>query len=251
MNWCELNGEEGNFNPRSPHGERPYIAVEREGRREFQSTLPARGATIKRIRKHKRRFDFNPRSPHGERRCAIFFAKNLENFNPRSPHGERRHIEDAFTLVAPPISIHAPRTGSDVPHRAASAVHHDFNPRSPHGERHPRPGRKQGVHQISIHAPRTGSDGRQSRTKAKSSNFNPRSPHGERRIRRGRKRNEQKFQSTLPARGATTSISVTDGAGAISIHAPRTGSDTFIFLCLFHLRKFQSTLPARGATLQR
>ena len=57
-------------------------------------------------------------------------------------------------------------------------------------------------------------------------NFNPRSPHGE---RRGTQKNAQPariFQSTLPARGATQTVT---GAGRLS--------------------KFQSTLPARGATL--
>ena len=35
------------------------------------------------------------------------------------------------------------------------------------------------------------------------------------------------FQSTLPVRGATVHLSVDGGAGSISIHAPRTGSDLF------------------------
>ena len=101
---------------------------------------------------------------------------------------------------------------------------------------------------ISIHAPRTGSDkridaaffcvtvfqstlparGATSSTMEKSATekyFNPRSPHGERHdlhaVLSGRKR----FQSTLPARGATFfRVSVWDKQ-AISIHAPRTGSD--------------------------
>ena len=57
-----------------------------------------------------------------------------ENFNPRSPHGERRthHIASATERQ---ISIHAPRTGSDV-----------------------RAGSKEALEEISIHAPRTGSD---------------------------------------------------------------------------------------------
>ena len=35
----------------------------------------------------------------------------------------------------------------------------------------------------------------------------------------------------------------------ISIHAPRTGSDTLADLALEYREEFQSTLPARGATL--
>ena len=79
-----------------------------------------------------------------------------------------------------PISIHAPRTGSDggVPERHRAPL--NFNPRSPHGERPPPdegwkrnqpfqstlPARgatggfyhRHRRHDISIHAPRTGSD---------------------------------------------------------------------------------------------
>ena len=58
------------------------------------------------------------------------------------------------------------------------------------------------------------------------------------------------FQSTLPARGATSKLLQVQKEGAISIHAPRTGSDPLV------LRRgvpsyiaFQSTLPARGATV--
>ena len=80
------------------------------------------------------------------------------------------------------------------------------------------------------------------------------------------------FQSTLPARGATTAhqdggrshkdISIhapregSDGAdrrhhhhSGISIHAPREGSDYNTFEVVLCPALFQSTLPARGATL--
>ena len=80
---------------------------------EFQSTLPARGATCEQL------------------------------------------LAPALLL----ISIHAPRTGSDVassPNTRASYT-------------------------ISIHAPRTGSDRQFSFPCADSVYFNPRSPHGERR----------------------------------------------------------------------
>ena len=101
---------------------------------------------------------------------------------------------------------------------------------------------------ISIHAPRTGSDGNLTRdpqlrsvfqstlpargatwwkktSSATSRHFNPRSPHGERR-RHGRKRKGLcAFQSTLPARGATAYCDQQRKTLAISIHAPRTGSD--------------------------
>ena len=57
-----------------------------------------------------------------------------------------------------------------------------FNPRSPHGERRQGGGRQSQHHRISIHAPRTGSDG----------------------VTTTQQMLQSIFQSTLPARGATS-----------------------------------------------
>ena len=57
------------------------------------------------------------------------------------------------------------------------------------------------------------------------------------------------FQSTLPARGATMDIRTKWIFPDISIHAPRTGSDVYIWRYGRSLSAFQSTLPARGATM--
>ncbi len=108
------NEHDFDFNPRSPHGERlrhakrhnqhGHISIHAprtgsdtkggEGRGKackFQSTLPARGATKRRTAHRGVSVHFNPRSPHGERRfpCGCFCRHRL-------------------------ISIHAPRTGSDL-----------------------------------------------------------------------------------------------------------------------------------------
>ena len=104
-----------------------------------------------------------------------------------------------------PISIHAPRTGSDHPCASAAAALPHFNPGSPHGER-PYDLSYYVLHQeISIHAPRTGSDIRLTKTIC---------------------RPNIGFQSTLPARGATPTHDFQSCALHISIHAPRTGSDS-------------------------
>ena len=166
------------FNPRSPHGERPYSNFA-----------------------YARCKNFNPRSPHGERptQFRIVFAKF--DFNPRSPHGERRGGRIP-TLYAQSISTHAPRTGSDGFPPARGAAPANFNPRSPHGERRggknsPPPQRKfqptlpaRGATTeprkpsrttcISTHAPRTGSDAQACAIIILVRDFNPRSPHGER-----------------------------------------------------------------------
>ena len=148
------------------------------------------------------------------------------------------------------ISIHAPRTGSDGKVCADSARYGYFNPRSPHGERHFSGEPFLIMSSISIHAPRTGSDSqvacascfpspsfqstlpargatRRSRSsRSRSPNFNPRSPHGERPQACQRGIMRLVFQSTLPARGATVPRHRRCDERVISIHAPRTGSDT-------------------------
>ena len=192
-----------NFNPRSPHGERPRGAGGGDGDAKFQPTLPARGATgpIRPAGQHHLISTHAPRT--GSDNPSALFGYEIEafqptlpargatwtdstswatpsDFNPRSPHGERL------------------RPRQILPHGA------DFNPRSPHGERQIKPG-----------ATRQKED------------FNPRSPHGERLVQLKVVYRREKFQPTLPARGATSGIlsSPTDER-RISTHAPRTGSDS-------------------------
>ena len=147
----------------------------------------------------------------------------------------------------PVISIHAPRTGSDLTPRNWNAHQKNFNPRSPHGERRCWKG-----------------------TPENRNYFNPRSPHGERLSPRTLKDSPTLFQSTLPARGATYLLTRMVVSPLISIHAPRTGSDTACWATApsrsnfnprsphgerptiqrytEYLGEFQPTLPARGAT---
>ena len=110
---------------------------------------------------------------------------------------------------------------------ALPGTSHDFNPRSPHGERH-----GGGVLMVSLEIfqstlPARGATPLQQEKRWKRQYFNPRSPHGERHVGR------QRYTA----------------ANAISIHAPRTGSDKRIDAAFFCVTVFQSTLPARGATL--
>ena len=148
---------------------------------QFQSTLPARGATLARTKPGADVGYFNPRSPHGERRrIATSFCATADNFNPRSPHGER-HTNN----------VRLPR------------LLDNFNPRSPHGERQLVADNSAEEVLISIHAPRTGSDRNTSHTISTQEHFNPRSPHGERRSVPDSSATAARFQSTLPARGAT------------------------------------------------
>ena len=127
-------------------------------RRLFQSTLPARGATADRC-DNGRLWDFNPRSPHGERQAQSRFSSWKLVFQSTLPARGATVIYKQGHVFGF-ISIHAPRTGSDSAHDIEIII---FD--------------------ISIHAPRTGSDTSASYCGIIYVYFNPRSPHGERRIR--------------------------------------------------------------------
>ena len=146
-----------------------------------------------------------------------------------------------------PISIHAPRVGSDCNSFSNLCDVIYFYPRSPRGER-PFPSfvllesvlflstlpawgatsRSRGYACriiISIHAPRVGSDYYESSFEDVVTNFYPRSPRGERLLFIKIFIIFFKFLSTLPAWGATDEEEETEIVEDISIHAPRVGSD--------------------------
>ena len=146
-----------NFNPRSPCGERRLKVGNHPRFQAFQSTLPVWGATelvdamasmVEDISIHAPRVGSDTDGSH----CGGFHL----NFNPRSPCGERQHpfaplrSPSVFQSTLPvwgatvdlfwvysysPISIHAPRVGSDWRWGGRGPVTSYFNPRSPCGER--------------------------------------------------------------------------------------------------------------------
>ena len=244
-------------------------------------------------------FLFSPISIHAPRTgsdlpCAGGHRPQHPHFNPRSPHGERR-AEIHHHQQWHSISIHAPRTGSDGGSNCFQNGNSYFNPRSPHGERRQRKNLADEHQRISIHAPRTGSDlpmrkkahqhlifqstlpargatfaapfvglrvcGFQSTLPARGATasallmalaqkyFNPRSPHGERRLTHRLRRVVLTISIHAPRTGSDSSASAHTRSGdSISIHAPRTGSDEANAHTLKIAFEFQSTLPARGAT---
>ena len=101
---------------------------------------------------------------------------------------------------------------------------------------------------ISIHAPRGGSDRSHLPQLGFVSDFNPRSPWGERQYRGREYYFVIVFQSTLPVGGATLLIAFPFAVLAISIHAPRGGSDLLSDFQRYTDDGFQSTLPVGGAT---
>ena len=213
---------------------------------QFLSTLPARGATTQRTAKNRRPYHFYPRSPRGERRVDHSYQQGLSHFYPRSPRGERPSVRTGYsgntgflstlpargaTALCSPlypvvsISIHAPREGSDLPHGRLQ-----YHRRA-----------------ISIHAPREGSDHRQWQQCARRGHFYPRSPRGERPASTARQSSRSNFYPRSPRgerphrsrlrrfrgyfyprspRGERLGgIEHRLGLLAISIHAPREGSD--------------------------
>ncbi len=211
------------FNPRSPHGERRRVVYNVYKRTDFNPRSP-HGERPGASRVRARGSDFNPRSPHGERLTwlshymlrpqisihaprtgsdwrASHRRKRYSHFNPRSPHGERpsyhfsRFTSKIFQSTLPARGATCPRC------RWGRPFH--FNPRSPHGERRKAAANR---HVAGYFNPRS-PHGERRRLRAhcqRHSHFNPRSPHGERRIQAQRGLRQGRFQSTLPARGATS-----------------------------------------------
>ena len=123
-----------NFNPRSPHRERPSLLFR-------CPNLPY----------------FNPRSPHRERRLSVTIHVHNKVFQSTLPSQGATGLETGEYIVKQ-ISIHAPLTGSDGHEVQMVWRRSYFNPRSPHRERQAAAAFARGEIDISIHAPLTGSD---------------------------------------------------------------------------------------------
>ena len=194
----------------------------------FQSTHPARGATVRRppfcfhfdISIHAPREGcdslpsapattstyFNPRTPRGVRRqrvCTISMGNR--NFNPRTPRGVR-----LFGVLTKNRSLDFnPRTPRGVRRGGMSAPMRggDFNPRTPRGVRRSVMRSSICSNSISIHAPREGCDERPCCTSETGRHyFNPRTPRGVRHLLAEGQSAILEFQSTHPARGATSPV---------------------------------------------
>ena len=213
------------FNPRSPHGERHIAEIIITVWVLFQSTLPARGATVAAL-SEKSGISFQSTLPaRGATNWDDINKAYSEYISIHAPRtgSDQRQMADVPQL--PSISIHAPRTGSDTSCPTSRQRHSAFQSTLP--ARGATMSMSITIYppSISIHAPRTGSDDERGGI-AGEVDFNPRSPHGERHTFRCWLLRLGIFQSTLPARGATRVNRVIRAGYVISIHAPRTGSDT-------------------------
>ena len=220
------------FNPRTPRGVRRASPLPLRLRHpQFQSTHPARGATIYPHPTMSIHRNFNPRTPRGVRPTSVIPSAKAIKISIHAPREgcDRRLYIHCILLHC--ISIHAPREGCD-------GVKAGGGP---------------SARRISIHAPREGCDKQNLRHHHRIYNFNPRTPRGVRlSIDNWWLKGNVQFQSTHPARGATwcsgAGTGQTDhfnprtprgvrlslrgwrgGQWSISIHAPREGCDA---LCL-------------------
>ena len=147
--------------------------------------------------------DFNPRTPRGVRHWESSRDAPACDFNPRTPRGVRRAF-DRGRVRAGGISIHAPREGCDAPTASERRTTWTFQ------STHPARGATVGdivVHgrvAISIHAPREGCDRAGAIASALYFYFNPRTPRGVRLPLLCLAQINREFQSTHPARGATS-----------------------------------------------
>ena len=169
----------------------------------FQSTLPARGATpASSFPVSKYLISIHAPREGSDSLTAGAFSSSID-FNPRSPRGER-HGQIRVGTSSTNFNPRSPRGERRNNLLYCNFVRCYFNPRSPRGER-----------------PRTVPRGQ-----IALGYFNPRSPRGERLQQQHQQQQPiQQFQSTLPARGATSSPPTHSHRRPISIHAPREGSD--------------------------
>ena len=166
-----------------------------------------------------------PRTGSDRRAAAARTAAHI-NFNPRSPHGERRE-HTQFLPLFQNISIHAPRTGSDMAGMRIASTSFSFQSTLPaRGATWQCPSKVVPTQEISIHAPRTGSDGCSPGQMPGLIYFNPRSPHGERQKWQGGINDSLNFNPRSPHGERHYILQDIVDVSQISIHAPRTGSDS-------------------------
>ena len=238
---------QGNFNPRSPCGERPTYSAKRP-------VTPY----------------FNPRSPCGERLPPRYLAwVPRSHFNPRSPCGERHMLPGTATFRQ--ISTHAPHAGSDLRHWHHHR-HRRISTHAPHAGSDSIPWTtKQSSMRFQPTLPMRGATMIEvscifqyvfqptlpmrgatcnKRVHPWTCRFQPTLPM------RGATggcpiywTGYRIFQPTLPMRGATGLDDAIDRIPEISTHAPHAGSDNSLTKTISLLQEFQPTLPMRGATL--
>ena len=256
------------FNPRAPRGARRGLEGLVAEQLLFQSTRPAAGAGSEVSSPALHEINVSIHAPRAGRDPVELGTQPIHH--PVSIHAPRAGSWSFAGLFLGVnrnlVSIHAPRAGRGARGFTTSRrAGFGFNPRAPRGARLQRSTTNAHTRAsvitrsaqallfeyiVSIHAPRAGRDNHLSAITQVSDSFAV-SIHAPRAGRDGgpikHAVSVTEFQSTRPARGATTSRREAGSTSGVSIHAPRAGRDQIcpLFSCC---SLFQSTRPARGAT---
>ena len=141
------------FNPRPPRGGRQKARRGNEGADRFQSTPPARGATV------------------------LLCVPPAGTLFQSTPPARGATISFLLSMIPSYISIHAPREGGDFINKPHILVDNNFNPRPPRGGR-PGPARQpRQERDFNPRPPRGGRPGTGGAGQAQG-HFNPRPPRG-------------------------------------------------------------------------
>ena len=194
------------FNPRPREGGDVHFPINSRDMFQFQSTPPARGGdgVVKCVLPPDK--DFNPRPPRGGRRRRSQRLPPLTHFNPRPPRGGR---PDGYMAT-----IRTYRFQSTPPARGATS-----NIRKLTDEM-----------EIFQSTPPARGATIDSRTNILNGLFQSTPPARGATTYCRTAATTSLFQSTPPARGATRSAYWEVHQGQISIHAPREGGDSFIYV---------------------
>ena len=191
------------FNPRPPRGGRLRTADGVSPPVGFQSTPPARGATISKA-DYSKKYAISIHAPReGGDKAGKLAGRMNRNFNPRPPRGGRPAMRllakylDTFQSTPPARGATPP-----VPPPLPAAL--DFNPRPPRGGRRP-----DGFTGFRINR-----------------NFNPRPPRGGRRSIAPEVPTRNHFNPRPPRGGRQFPNHGLQYVSRISIHAPREGGDS-------------------------
>ena len=111
--WYRCTNKGCNFNPRSPHGERRALENDSGALLLFQSTLPARGATVQRSLCCNVQ-PFQSTLPARGATRTLVPSNTISPFQSTLPARGATQSKMRTAPGADEISIHAPRTGSDI-----------------------------------------------------------------------------------------------------------------------------------------
>ena len=171
-----------NFNPRPPRGGRHLWETGVAQMKAISIHAPREGGDGNEVHRRGDPEDFNPRPPRGGRLMGILISSQPFGVFQSTPPARGATMVACGMLPHVRISIHAPREGGDC---------------------HPYSSYERGTN-ISIHAPREGGDSRDLCGPERLLYFNPRPPRGGRLEATELVSQTDTFQSTPPARGATS-----------------------------------------------